>query len=292
MFDQIHGLSCVENQLLAILKERGNDISPLYYNSAIPLKELFFFFVIKGDSPYRFYRIPRIQDELKDLGLIDMRLKRPKTIRTVREQIRRCKENEYVLLRVTTIFTKTVLHARGLRDDHYVRAVPDGNDFILYNDIPDVSVRLSARELGKSYAGEYFLIKVRGSIDQRISELLWNRRIFKAEKHVPFYFRAGDFEAAPNSTLGLRNMIGVYKTMRRRLALYYGLWVNTQFIQNSIPAIDQCYAMAEYYNLRKTATDQKLFELLYQLNTKEVVMMDTLKQKMEELLCETGSIIF
>ncbi len=292
MFEQIHGLSCVENQLLAILKELGNDISPLYYNSAIPLKELFFFFVIKGESPYHFYRIPRIQDELKELGVIDMKLKRPKTTRTVREQIRRCGENEYVLLRVTPAFTKSVLHARGMRDDHYVRAVPDGNGFLVYNDIPDVMVRLSARELGQCYAGEYFLVTVKGRINQQISELLWNRRIFRAEKHIPFYFRTIDFPAEKNNTIGLRNMIGVYKTMRRRLALYYGLWVNTQFIQNAIPSIDQCYAMVEYYNLRKNATTQKLFELLYQLNTQEVMLMNTLRTRLEETLCETKSILF
>ena len=60
-------MSCVENQVLAILRERRNDIRPLYHNSAVPLRELFFSLVVRGEKPYRFYLVPRIQEELKAL---------------------------------------------------------------------------------------------------------------------------------------------------------------------------------------------------------------------------------
>ena len=46
MFEGLYGLSCVENQVLAFLRQQEVDVAPLYYNSAVPLKELFFFMVI------------------------------------------------------------------------------------------------------------------------------------------------------------------------------------------------------------------------------------------------------
>ena len=65
MFEGLYGLSCVENQVLAFLRQQEVDVAPLYYNSAVPLKELFFFMVIQGMSPVRFDRVGRIQDDLR-----------------------------------------------------------------------------------------------------------------------------------------------------------------------------------------------------------------------------------
>ena len=74
MFEEVYGLSCVENQLLALLREEGNDIRPLYHNAAVPLEKLVGFFMREGGKPYRFYEVPRIQDELTELGVLHVRL--------------------------------------------------------------------------------------------------------------------------------------------------------------------------------------------------------------------------
>ena len=51
MFEGLYGLSCVENQVLAFLRQQEVDVAPLYYNSAVPLKELFFLHGHPGDEP-------------------------------------------------------------------------------------------------------------------------------------------------------------------------------------------------------------------------------------------------
>ena len=65
MFEGLYGLSCVENQVLAFLRQQRVEVAPLYYNSAVPLKELFFFLVIQGIRPVYFDRVRRIQDDLR-----------------------------------------------------------------------------------------------------------------------------------------------------------------------------------------------------------------------------------
>lgn len=282
MFEGLYGLSCVEDQVLAILKERGNDIAPFYHHSAISLKELFFFMVIKGESPYRFSRMPKIQDELKQMEILDIHLKTPQNMRSVRDKIRNCKENEYVLIRVTPEFTRAELHARGFRKDHFVKVTAQEKDFVIYNDIPETTAVITAAKLGKIYDGEYLLITEKGKVDERLKQELWNNRIFKAEKHIPFYFRSYDLEGIENIPARMRNMIQVYKIMRCRLAEYYGQYVNTEFVKKSIPMIEKYYAKAEYFNLRKNATMQQWFELLHNVNVQDVELMDTLKGKLEE----------
>ncbi len=279
MFENIYGLSCVENQVLAILRERGNEIAHLYHNSAIPLKELFFFIVIKGDKPEYFYRIPRIQQVLGELGVMELTFQKDKPIQAVRNKIRRCRDNEYILLRVTPEFTRTALHARGLRNDHYVRAVPCGEDFIVYNDIPDTAVSVNARTLGRIYAGDCLLLTIKKNLQEEMTEYLWKQRLYKAEKHIPFYFNENDFAGVENAATHFRDMIGVYKTMRYRLAAYYGLYLDTAFISKAMPMIERHYAMAEYLHLRG-APISKLFSLLESLNYQDEELFQLLSEKL------------
>ena len=68
----VYGLSCVENQILRLLDGRGWDITRLYANSAIPMKELFYRIVRQGERFERFERIPRIQTLLREEGLLSV----------------------------------------------------------------------------------------------------------------------------------------------------------------------------------------------------------------------------
>lgn len=280
MFEKLYGLSCVENQVLAILRENGIDVRPLYYNSAIALKDLFYAMVIQDEKPHHYHGIPRIQDELKEWGLLGIKRRRPQTMKTIRERIRSCGDGEYVLVRVTPEFTRSVLHARGFREDHFVRVAAEGKEFIVYNDIPETTVRLSAAAFGKSCCGEYLLISLRGPIDESVKERLWQRRLFKPEKQTPYLFSEADRDCVANNAQGLRNLLGVYKLMRYRMQEYYGQYVDTQFIRSAMPALEQYYAKAEYLNLRQRNAQQPLFELLCELNRLDTELMNTLAEKL------------
>ena len=125
MFEGLYGLSCVENQVLAFLRQQEVDVAPLYYNSAVPLKELICFMVIQGMSPVRFDRVGRIQDDLRARGMLAFE-KREQELSAWLETLSEQTEREAVLILVTPEFTKSVLMARGFRDDHYVRLLPEG----------------------------------------------------------------------------------------------------------------------------------------------------------------------
>ncbi len=273
-------MSCVENQVLAILREQRNDIRPLYHNSAIPLRELMDRMLIQGEKPYRFYRVPRIQDELKAMGRIEIALHKEANTDAVREHIRRCgngKEGRYVLVRVTPEFTKTVLHARGFREDHYVRAVPAGRDFLLYNDIPDTAVSLGEAAFGDSFTGEFLSLSLHGSLGDREKAQLWDNRLFRPEQ-------PGSFPAGTGTLMieRLRDLLGVCKTMRYRMRAYYGQYVDTDFIGELLSVVERDYAKAEYWNLRKSAPEQAPAALLEELWRQDARMMEQLTERLEE----------
>lgn len=280
MFEGIYGMSCVENQVLAILRERRNDIRPLYHNSAVPLRELFFSLVVRGEKPYRFYLVPRIQEELKTLGLISLTLQKSQSADTLREQVRHGRKDA-VLVRVTPECTKSVLHARGFREDHYVRAASCGDGFLLYNDIPGAVVSLSDAAFGDILTGDSLQLSVRGDVDGRVKTRLWDNRRFRPEQTEPFSLAEAEWERGRTAER-LRDLLGVYKIMRYRMQAYYGQYVDTDFIGQTMPLIEQYYMKAEYWNLRKSAPGNAPEALLEELQHRDAQMMKTLMERLEE----------
>ena len=70
MFEDIYGLSCIENQVLAILKERNQKIALTYSDSAMPVHEIFKIIVRHGVRQENFSHLRRVHDLLKELGVI------------------------------------------------------------------------------------------------------------------------------------------------------------------------------------------------------------------------------
>ena len=181
MFEEVYGLSCVENQLLALLREEGNDIRPLYHNAAVPLEKLVGFFMREGGKPYRFYEVPRIQDELTELGVLHVRLIRMADRERLWEGLRHRREKQWILARVLPSFTTSVLRARGLREDHYVRVEMRDNALLLYNDIPEKTLRLEKAAFSAAYADEILLLTLYRGLDAQMKDCLWERRLFRPE---------------------------------------------------------------------------------------------------------------
>lgn len=168
----------MENQLLALLREEGNDIRPLYHNAAVPLEKLVGFFMREGGKPYRFYEVPRIQDELTELGVLHVRLIRMADRERLWEGLRHRREKQWILARVLPSFTTSVLRARGLREDHYVRVEMRDNALLLYNDIPEKTLRLEKAAFSAAYADEILLLTLYRGLDAQMKDCLWERRLF------------------------------------------------------------------------------------------------------------------
>lgn len=281
MFEDIYGLSCVENQLLSILKENGNEISPFYHNSAIPLKELFFFFVLQGESPYSFYRIPRVQEELAALQLAELKLIRLASSGAVCRQVRSCKKGQYILVRVTPMCTKTLLNARGMREDHYVRVSPQGEQFLIQNDIPEKQLILTAAEFGEIYAGAYLKFTLCQKMEERHIQTLWNSRIFRPEQAIPFTFARSDLDGIPALPLRIREMLFVCRLMRARTEAYYRRYIDTASLRAALQRLTQYCAKAEYLRLRNSASPDTLYQLLTAVNQLDNQQMQILKERLE-----------
>lgn len=286
MFENLYGLSCVENQTLAILRENGMDIRPLYRDAAMPMKELFFFLIYHGSKQEYFDRITRVQDLAKELRVLSLELRgrpadaweparkpfpRVETLRKyglpavdnpdpwpVIRAIRAAEPGDYILCRVSVDFTKQRLHARALRNDHYVRVRSDGPEFEVINDIPEIVVRLTEQELIDAYAGDYFWMHINRPLNELDQTRCWEKRVFKAETHVPFRFEPEDFEpllSRPDGVrevgIRMRDLMGVLKILYHRMAEYYGQYADVSVIREQIPAVEKQYAMLQYFTLKK-----------------------------------------
>lgn len=75
MYENVYGLSCVENQVLAQLKSSGIEISVLYRALNVDFESLFYEMMVKGTKPEYFSLIPKIQDVLKHAGAISLERK-------------------------------------------------------------------------------------------------------------------------------------------------------------------------------------------------------------------------
>lgn len=245
----------------------------------MPMKELFFFMVLKQNKQEYFNRVARVQDVLKQLGVIELEKIVEPDAKKVQNTIRNCAENEYILTRITKKFTVDTFHARGFRDDHYVLVKPNELDFKLYNDIPEATDIVTAEQFLKAYDGEYLKLTILRNLDKKDEILLFKKRNFKPEKQVPFMFYEKDFNDVTNLGIGLTNMMGVYKTLRYRMAEYYGEYIDTSFISKE--EIEQLYSMLAYYNLKKISFT-KYYEILSRLNNIDIEIIDTLREKLEE----------
>ena len=317
MFENLYGLSCIENQTLAILRERGIDIRPLYRDCAMPVKELFFFLVYHGNKQEYFDRITRVQDLAREIGIISMELcgrpagensenRRPfpgaapvgdyklppkESVNPdeVINSVRNAEENEVILVRVTEEFTKIQLHARGLRGDHYVRVAANGDHFDILNDIPEITLPLTTEEFAAAFGGDFFKLRVNRDVTDADRKKIHATRVFKAENHIEFYFDIADFDPIrrfPNEPedVGrrMRSMAGVYKTLRYRLAEYYGQYTDTDFIRERMPEAEKAYSLFEYYNLKKNISFERYFEAFEKLNQLDNELMEEIKRRLAE----------
>lgn len=315
MFENLYGLSCMENQTLAILRERGMDVRPLYRDCAMPMKELFLFLIYHGSKQEYFDRITRVQDLAREIGVISMELcdrpagdlrekRRPfpgaavagdyvlapgkkRDAEEVITAVRNAAENEYILTRVTTDFTRLRLHGRGMRDDHYVRVTASGDTFEILNDIPDLSVTLTEKEFREAYGGDFFRLRVNRPLTEADSKTIHRDRVFKAERQEPFYFSPQDFDPIrqfpyepPEVGIRMRNLAGVYKALRYRAAEYYGQYADTDFIRNRMPEAEKYYALLEYYNLKKTIPFEQYYEVFRKLNQLDNELMAELRRRL------------
>jgi len=285
MYEHIYGLSCIENHVLAVLKQCGEKVEFLYHNCAVPIYKLYSLLVRKGIKQENFAEVQRVQDILKKLGIISLVKKQPESIenlKDLREEIQKCQRNEYILTRVKPEFSKTVLYSRGLRTDHYVLIKSEGNDFKLYNDIPERILTVTERQLPEIFDGDYFKMSVLRELNVDDANYLWLNRDYKPENQNSFDFNKNHFNEIDEIGIKLRNMVGIYKTLSRRMAEYYGIYINTDFIRGILPNVDKLYALLEYYNLKQNTPLEKYYSVISEFVNIDGILLKQLQTQIGE----------
>lgn len=270
LLEHKYGLNPKEDALISFLTDKKIDFTPLFYNSAIPIKELFYFFVIAGNSFYNFNRIPSLFEELEKNTVLKIENKKEYDLQKLRRTIRNKLLRSGVLIRT--------VDNENSEQWAYIKA--QDKQFLIINSSKSKSL-VSAVRLRKIYAGEFVELLLM-SDDVPKSEVLLSRRLFKPEQFIPFYFVESDFSSIEDLHLKLSNMFYAYKITRNRMMRYYSCFIDTEFMRDSLKRIGDLIGILNH--LKEGSTERnKCFALLRELNQIDVFIMSQLKEKMGEI---------
>lgn len=271
MLEHKYGLNPKEDALISFLTDKKLDYTSLFYNNAIPIKELFYFFVIAGNSFYSFNRIPSLFTELENFNAV---LIEDKTVEDL-QKLRRTIRNKSI---ATGVLIKT-LNSENNAQWEYIKA--QDAQFIIAPSHRKNSSTLSAAQLRKIYGGEIVRLKLICDNLPRCEQVL-TRRLFKPEQYVPFYFVESDLSSIEDLHRKLSNMFYAYKITRNRMMRYYSCFIDTEFMRNSLKRIGDLIEILNH--LKEGSTERnKCFALLRELNQIDVFIMSQLKEKMGEI---------
>lgn len=273
MFDNVYGTSCIENQVLEIMRANGQNIRELYYDSAVPLSVLYRTFLIQRCKPEFFQCILKIQNVLKSLGIIKMQLFLAGEETLIEVLRQRTDSNTYILIECNSESAKQMLQIRGWRDDHYVYVKPFGLQYEVLNDIPVKKLTVTEQQLRRLYNRKFFCVEFLRPISEEDVSSLWSIRTFTPESYFPLEVSEDEFAAIPEAGLGLRNLLCVYKLMKQRFALYYHEYTDTDLMQGHIARIAHLLARVEYCILKHTGKPADFCRIIGEINEIEKRIM-------------------
>ena len=280
-FQTVEGLSCVENQVLLFLKERGVDYRFVYEDSLVPLPVMAEYMVRKGGVYTQAGVVPRIQDRLRAQGMLELTLHQEGA--GLDSHLAACDENTMVLMQVIPSYAKEVLHARGWREDHYVRITEEADGrWLLLNDIPPLLRSIETDEKERAYAGRFFtarLLKTDVPPPKNPSHLY---RICVP----PPVFSLPELEKMEKPVERVQNLLLLYKVLRRRVRAYAELFMDARFMDAYLAQADSLQMKAAYMLIRRQDRAEQAAALLQELGHIEASLAAALE---EHLKPYTGS---
>ena len=273
-FQDVYGLSCVENQVLLFLKEQGLDIRFFYGDSLVPLSVIAEDIVLKGTAYTEAGVVPRIQDRLRTAGILELTLHADPVSR-IRERIAAMDDADMLLIQVTPDYARQVLHSHGWREDHFVRLL-DGNGGMLLNDIPPLLRPLQADELEQAYAG--LLLKARLLRTGQMKPVS-SARLLHICAPLPVC-TAQQLQDVDKPLARAQNLLLLYKVLRRRARAYAALFMDTGFMDGSLAAAEALQMKAAYQLLRGPAGARETTALLEELNEIEGGLIAALEERL------------
>ena len=271
MLKHKYGLTPKEDALINYLADKKIDFTPMFYNSAIPIKELFYFFVIAGNTFYEFDRIPDLFTELQNFHAMKFESIITEDLQKVRRLIRTADTNEGFLINLSSDEADNKwAHIKANDMRFTIDTIQSGKD----NDI-------SALQLRKMYAGEIVKLKLLSS-DVPDYNQLYIQRLFKPEQYIPFYFVESDLDNVEDLLLKMGNMFYAYKVTRYRMIEYYSFFTDVELMRKSMRKVESVFKLL--IHLKNNGNiKSKCFVMLHELNQADVSMMSILKEKLGDI---------
>lgn len=270
MLERKYGLTPQEDTLIDFLIDKKVDFTPMFYNSAIPIKELFYFFVIGGNTFYEFDRIPNLFTELQNFHVMQFESFITEDLQKVRRLIRTADTNEEVLINLSS----------DGADNKWAYIKADNMRFIIDAEQARELYDISALQLRKMYAGEIVKLKLLNS-DMPNYHRLFVQRLFKPEHYIPFYFVESDLDNIDDLPAKIGNLFYAYKVTRYRMIEYYSLYMDVEFMRIGMRTVENLFKhLIRLKNKSNLKSD--CFVILHELNQIDVSVMRTLKKNLED----------
>lgn len=269
--DNVLGLSCIENYLLAALRKELPEFEWLYYQSYLPFSTIFSE-VIEKYKPYAYFdAIPRIHQTAGKNHIIQFDwLKSSFNVA----------DSGYCCIRVKPDYLVSRYGRKTWRDDHYFLIhVKDGLYYFL-NDNPRDAGEISEEELAKAYDNEVIYFKVIQSITARQKQN-WQYSFFRqiAEEQNPDI----DLDVISQTDLiQIRDFIGILRILRKRTERFINQ-ITPLNMQDYINELDNAYAQIEYLRLKNRVDIETIRKLLIKFHRADLENTQTIMKRMHEI---------
>ncbi|HIZ17026.1 MAG TPA: hypothetical protein H9675_05625 [Firmicutes bacterium] len=275
-FQNILGISCVENHVLMFLMQNNIDIRPLYEDSLIPLSEMIVEKIVLGKKYTDKGIVPRIHEQLRESGQLIMEMKNTSVIGLVKLAGKYEKRN-MVLIQITPKFAKTELHTRAWRNDHFVRLVGSDGELLVLNDIPSLWRPVSLKELNSAYIGRILYFE----LPDKPFEVSVNTKALEKIYDSCDINKYKDMCKNHMSMQKLHNLLLYYKTMRHRAKDYAGQFINSEFMSEPLKNLEALLMKASYMMLHGQHDLAGEYEILKQLCKIDIDIQDLLRSNLE-----------
>ncbi len=264
LLDHLHGLSCIENYVLYLLRKEGFPYQYLYYQSYLSFREIADDFVY-GDTQYAyFYKVKRLQNLAVETGSI---------------QIQSCEKldldficsHDYICVMVKSEYIKEKYNVDLWREDHYILlSNMDGFRFNYLNDTPrDVGI-ISFSELKQIYGSDMIAIDMGSNVtDEMKQDFL--RKLIKSihiDEDIEQY-NLTDYIIA-------RDILGICRVLRKRIYEFSSMYIDAEFLKPYLYMLDQQYLAIEYSRLRRNADYSKVNDIMLHVAAEDAKNMKRL----------------
>jgi hypothetical protein len=275
MYENIYGLSCVENHVISQLRKAGVDERGFYCDSIISSKILYDDLITGNKSAFDYPRIPRVQNQCKRLGILSLKKY------TISSDFLPVNDKIY-LIRVTPRFNKEILRSRAFRPDHYVILERHNEKlFSLQNDIPERRLTIDNFQLQEAYDGDFFVLEIK----RPLFSVEENELIQRGIKNIYQLFGNSEPIAEcidrPISYIQMRGFLYLTKQLRNRSKQFLEKKIDTSRLSDILFSYEKTLSFFEYSRLRKKDLNQTIRECIIQINTLDIAYYQIVQEMLE-----------